>query len=70
MNPARSLAPALVSGHLQCLWIYLLAPVLGALLATPVCLCVHDRPCCGTSLKESCHEASQERSPVRVRGEQ
>jgi aquaporin Z len=31
MNPARSLAPAIVSGHLEHLWIYLSAPVLGAL---------------------------------------
>jgi aquaporin NIP len=31
MNPARSLAPAIVSGHLKHLWIYLLAPVLGAI---------------------------------------
>ncbi len=31
MNPARSLAPALVSGHVSALWIYLLAPTLGAL---------------------------------------
>ncbi len=36
MNPARSLAPALVSGHLEYLWIYLAAPVLGALLAVPL----------------------------------
>lgn len=33
MNPARSLAPALVSGNLTHLWIYLTAPVLGMLLA-------------------------------------
>ena len=33
MNPARSLAPAIVSGHIEHLWIYLLAPVIGALLA-------------------------------------
>jgi aquaporin NIP len=33
MNPARSLAPALVSGHLTALWAYLAAPVLGAALA-------------------------------------
>lgn len=33
MNPARSLAPALVSGQLEHLWIYLLAPVLGMLVA-------------------------------------
>lgn len=36
MNPARSLAPALVSGHLEHLWIYLVATVLGALLAVPL----------------------------------
>jgi aquaporin NIP len=30
MNPARSLAPALVSGNLDDLWIYLTAPLLGA----------------------------------------
>ena len=30
MNPARSLAPALLSGHMTSLWIYLLAPVIGA----------------------------------------
>jgi MIP family channel proteins len=30
MNPARSLGPAIVAGELDGLWIYLLAPVLGA----------------------------------------
>lgn len=34
MNPARSLGPALVSGDLADLWIYLISPVLGAILAT------------------------------------
>jgi len=33
MNPARSLAPALVSGNCASLWIYLTAPLLGATLA-------------------------------------
>ena len=33
MNPARSLGPALVSGQLQSLWIYLLAPTAGAICA-------------------------------------
>lgn len=36
MNPVRSLAPALVSGRMEHLWIYLTAPVVGALLAVPV----------------------------------
>lgn len=35
MNPARSLAPALVSAHLSSLWIYLAGPVLGAAVAVP-----------------------------------
>jgi aquaporin NIP len=32
MNPARSLGPALVSGNLHALWLYLTAPVAGAAL--------------------------------------
>ena len=49
MNPARSLAPAVVSGQLDALWIYIAAPVLGALLAVPLCryVCVEDRCCEG-----------------------
>ena len=35
MNPARSLAPAVVSGNLSAVWIYLLAPTAGALIAVP-----------------------------------
>jgi aquaporin NIP len=35
MNPARSLAPAVVSGKVDFVWLYLLAPTLGALLAVP-----------------------------------
>lgn len=34
MNPVRSLSPAIVSGNISTLWIYLTAPVLGATLAT------------------------------------
>jgi aquaporin NIP len=33
MNPARSLGPALVSGELQFLWIYIAAPIMGSSLA-------------------------------------
>jgi glycerol uptake facilitator-like aquaporin len=32
MNPARSLGPALVSGDLHALWLYIAAPLLGAAL--------------------------------------
>ena len=54
MNPARSLAPALVSGNLASLWVYLAAPVLGAGLAIPLCLCIQDRPCCCAQAREAC----------------
>ncbi len=36
MNPVRSFAPAVVSGHGEHLWIYIVAPVLGAVAAIPV----------------------------------
>lgn len=35
MNPARSLAPAVVSGKVETVWLYLIAPTLGAVLAVP-----------------------------------
>lgn len=31
MNPARSLGPAIISGNLEQIWLYLLAPVFGAI---------------------------------------
>ena len=34
MNPIRSLAPAIVTGNLTSLWVYLTAPTIGALTAT------------------------------------
>ena len=36
MNPARSLGPAIVSGHMEHVWIYIVAPVAGAVAAVPV----------------------------------
>jgi aquaporin Z len=47
MNPVRSLAPALVSGNLQYLWLYLIAPIVGALLAIKTCKLVKEDDCCG-----------------------
>jgi aquaporin Z len=46
MNPARSLGPALVSGNLGSLWIYLLAPVVGTFLAHPTCHLIQGPKCC------------------------
>lgn len=36
MNPARSIAPAVASGHLEHLWLYIVAPIIGAVLSIPV----------------------------------
>lgn len=36
MNPARSLAPAIISGHIEHLWIYLTATIIGAAAAIPL----------------------------------
>jgi len=46
MNPARSIAPALVSGHFEHLWIYITAPITGCLLAVVSCKLVKDDNCC------------------------
>ena len=49
MNPARSIAPAVVSGQLTHFWIYLVAPVIGALLAVPGCRCIQHEGCCSAT---------------------
>ena len=41
MNPARSISPAIVSGHIEHLWIYIVAPITGAGLAIPVFKILH-----------------------------
>jgi MIP family channel proteins len=46
MNPARSLGPALVNLNLTHLWIYIAAPILGALLASPLCRVIQGPECC------------------------
>lgn len=46
MNPARSLAPNIVSGNIKGLWLYILAPIIGALLAVVSCKFVKHENCC------------------------
>ena len=46
MNPARSLGPALLSGNLSTLWIYLTAPIIGTWLASPTCRMIQGNECC------------------------
>jgi aquaporin NIP len=48
MNPARSIAPALASGNFQDLWLYIVAPVIGAIVAILIC------PLTGTKDSECC----------------
>ncbi len=35
-NPARSIGPALISGNLQHIWLYIIMPIVGAVMATLV----------------------------------
>jgi aquaporin Z len=44
MNPARSVGPAFVSGHFDHLWIYLIGPMLGMLVAVGIAWAIHGRP--------------------------
>ena len=46
MNPARSLAPAIVSGNFQHLWLYPAATILGALIGVFLCRAVRGAECC------------------------
>lgn len=51
MNPARSIAPALMSGNWQHLWLYVLAPVTGAAVAVIACRCCQAEGCCCAATK-------------------
>lgn len=56
MNPARSLGPAIVSGRFEDLWMYLVAPLLGATLAVVVHRCIQSprpQPSSGRSAEPS-----------------
>jgi len=53
MNPARSLGPALLTGQMSMLWLYVLAPFAGALLAVGGCRCVREPGCCSAGARAS-----------------
>jgi aquaporin Z len=46
MNPARSVGPALASVHWEGLWIYVIAPLLGALAGVAACSLARGAGCC------------------------
>jgi aquaporin Z len=46
MNPARSIGPALIALDLSNLWLYILAPVVGTILAVPTCKLLRGSNCC------------------------
>jgi aquaporin Z len=45
MNPARSLGPAILSGQLADVWIYIVGPIAGTALAVLSCRILRDRCC-------------------------
>ena len=46
MNPARSLGPAIFSGEVRWIWLYVGVPVVGAGLAVVGCRCTREPGCC------------------------
>jgi aquaporin Z len=52
MNPARSLAPAIVAMRFEHLWVYLTAPFLGAAVGVLACRCVQEPGCCRAAGQE------------------
>jgi len=60
MNPVRSFAPALVAWRFEHLWVYLTAPVLGALAGVVACAVVHPSGCCSPSREKTESKTSNE----------
>ena len=59
MNPARSIGPAIALWLRDDLWIYVTAPVVGALAAVPLCKVLAlgaEEPCCGPLEEEPAEE--------------
>ncbi len=54
MNPARSLAPAAVMMHVEHVWIYIVAPIAGALASVPLYRCIHSSPSCSSGDTGEC----------------
>lgn len=48
LNPARSIAPALVSGELSNIWVYILAPTTGMLTSVLACRLIKGEECSAT----------------------
>lgn len=46
MNPIRSISPAVISGHTEYLWVYIVATILGASLAVLTCKYTRTEECC------------------------
>lgn len=51
MNPARSIGPALLAWRFEGLWLFIVAPILGMVLATPFCAWVQGANCCSNTEK-------------------
>ena len=66
MNPARSLAPAVVSGNLAGLWIYLAAPLLGSAIGVACCRVVHPPGCCTAKTGEDSYSCGHVRPELRA----
>jgi glycerol uptake facilitator-like aquaporin len=53
-SPARSVPPAVLSMRLDHRWLYLVAPIMGAVASVAVCRCVPAPGCCGAVAEGEC----------------